>query len=376
MQTKMLAIVLVATACSSSHPGSTTDAPHATIDATSDAPGSGGTGDRATGQLGAWQTAAPLPVARANHCSVTIDNWVLAIGGNRSDGSGGFVNTDEIDAAQVAADGTLGAWQVAGHLPSPGSQSTCTTDGNTLYVIDGIFDDSTVGGQVWASTWSATGQLTAFSSLGALPAGDSAISEAATVLDGTLLITTSNTPGSGSDPGNDTFTLATPIGGSAALTWSSTTWQGLDFIAQAELGFSGTAAYVIGGYDDPSIGAVANAYMAPIGHGATLGTAATTTALPMPVAFGRAAIVDSWVFVVGGRAQVYAADANTTVYAAPIADTGALGTWTTPTALSMPRTNHALALVGDFLVLTGGGSGGPGDTTVLVSRARTPATTD
>lgn len=347
--------------------------PHATT--TSDAPvvsDAPGTGAQANGQLGTWQTATALPVARANHCSVAIDNWVLAIGGNRSDGSGGFVNTDEIDAAQVSADGTVGAWQVAGHLPSPGSQSTCVTDGHTLYVIDGIFDDQTVGGQVWASAWSSTGQLAAFSSLGALPAGDSAISEAATILDGMLLLTTSNTPGSGSDPGNDTFTLATPIGASTALAWSSTTWPGLEFIAQAELAFSGTAAYVIGGYDDPSVGAVTNAYVAPIGHGATLGSATATTALPAAVAFGRAAIVDSWVFVVGGRSMVYAANATTTVYASEIAANGALGTWSTPTALAMPRTNHALVLVGDYLVLTGGGDGGPGDTTVLVSRARTP----
>src|SRR5512143_3366971 len=82
----------------------------------------------ATGELADWQMGPALPVARANHCAVAIDSWVLVVGGNRSDGHGGFVTADEIDAAQLAADGTLGAWQVAGHLPSPASEPTCTTD--------------------------------------------------------------------------------------------------------------------------------------------------------------------------------------------------------------------------------------------------------
>ena len=41
-------------------------------------------------------------------------------------------------------------------------------------------------------------------------------------------------------------------------------------------------------------------------------------------------------------------------------------------ALPMLRTNHELALVGDFLVLTGGAGTGPGDTTVLTARVRYP----
>lgn len=320
----------------------------------------------ANGQLGAWQVAPALPVARANHCAVAIDNWVLAIGGNRSDDSGGFVSTDEIDAAQVGDDGTLGAWQVAGHLPSPGSQSTCTSDGHTLYVIDGIFDDPTAGGQVWSADLDDTGQLAPLASLGALPAGDYAISEAAAVVGGMLVVTTANTPDSTTEA-DHSFTIATPLGG--ALAWTATDWQGVNFRADGELAFSASSAYVIGGYHDPAVGAVPDAFVASYAGSA----AQPTTALPAPVAFGRAMVVDSWLFVVGGRAQVFGAGGTTAVYAAPIAGDGTLGAWTTPTALSAPRTNFAMALVGDFLVLTGGAASGPGDTTVLVSRARSPA---
>ncbi|HTR53497.1 MAG TPA: hypothetical protein VMJ10_22545 [Kofleriaceae bacterium] len=324
----------------------------------------------ATGELGAWLAAPPLPVARANHCSVAIDNWVLAIGGNRSDGNGGFVNTDEIDAAQVAADGTLGAWQVAGHLPSPGSQSTCTSDGHTLYVIDGIFDDASKGSQVWSGDFSVGGTFESpLVSLGALPNDTYAISEAATVIDGTLLVTTSNTSDDTNEP-DQTFTIETPIGGGAPLAWSIDAWQGVDFRAASQLAFSTTTAYVLGGYHDPAAGAITDTFDAPIGAAGALGTAVATTELPAPVAFGRAAVIDDWMFVVGGRPQVYTGGGSTTVYSAPIAHDGSLGAWTMPTALSAPRTNFALALVGEYLVLTGGGNDGPGDTMVLVAQAR------
>ena len=108
------------------------------------------TPDLATGQVGAWVTGPTLPVPRANHCSAVIDDWVLVIGGNHAVGSS-FVSTDEIDAAQIAADGTLGAWQVAGHTTSPVSECNATTTGKTLYIIDGLYDTQTDDGQVFTA---------------------------------------------------------------------------------------------------------------------------------------------------------------------------------------------------------------------------------
>src|SRR4051794_35367804 len=81
----------------------------------------------ATGELGPWQTAASLPTPRANHCSTAVEDWVLVIGGNYM-GADGFVKTDEIHAARVAPDGSLGAWQLAGHTPSPVTECNATSD--------------------------------------------------------------------------------------------------------------------------------------------------------------------------------------------------------------------------------------------------------
>ena len=104
------------------------------------------------------------------------------------------------------------------------------------------------------------------------------------------------------------------------------------------------------------------------------GAARATEPLPMPTSFGEAVAVDDWVFVAGGRGQVFGASGTTAVVTAQHDADGNLGAWHTESALPMTRTNHELVTVGDFLVLTGGAGEGPGDTTVLTARVRYPAT--
>jgi len=319
--------------------------------------------DVATGDVGPWLAGPPLPTARANHCSAVIDDWVLVIGGNHMEASG-FVKTDEIHAAQLAADGTLGPWHLAGRTPSPVSECNATSDGKTLYVIDGLYDVDTDRGQIYTATLDATGMLSPLTLMGALPAGIVAISSEAAVRDGSLLVMDTRVPDSG-DQGA-TLTLRTPL---SNMAWSTDNWN-IGFRSQAEYAFSDTFAYTIGGYHDPAIGAVTDVFVAPIGAGGAIGTSTPTTALPMPIGWGEAAVVDQWLFVVGGRASAFGGGGTTAVLAAPIAADGSVGAWVAKTALPMPRTNHDVVVVGDYLVLTGGANTGPGDTAVLVAQVR------
>ena len=320
--------------------------------------------DVATGEVDAWQPGPPLPVARANHCAVAIDDWVLAIGGNHADGMGGFVTTDEIDAAQLQPDGTLGPWQVAGHLPSAASECTATSDGRTLYVIDGLYANTADGGQVWSATLDDSGVLSPLASLGALPAGVVAISSGAAVRAGNLVVAHSRLPADG----DATETVRAQL---SAFAWTTDAWN-IPFRAQASYAFTADHAYALGGYHDPAAGALADTFVGSLAADGAVSGVTPATPLPIPVAFGEAAAVDHWMFVAGGRANVFGGAASSSVYAAPLAADGTLGAWQPATALPAARTNHAMVVVGDFLVVTGGGAGGPGDTTVLVARVRFP----
>ena len=352
-------------ACSS--PAATHDHP--------DGPGGGSGADAAVdaapddnrvadGEVGPWAAGPAMTVARANHCEVAVGSWVVVIGGNHSDGQGGFAATDEIDAAELAADGTLGPWQVAGHTASPVSEPTCTSDGSTIYVIDGLYDDQADAGQVFAADLDATGHLGALTSLGALPAGVVAIESGAAVRGGELLVMYTELP----DDGNTTVTLRTPLGG-GALAWTTDDWK-IGFREQAEYAFTATAALVVGGYGSDADVVFDDVFTAPIAADGSVGSAAATAALPTPVAFGKAVAVDDVVFVSGGRAQVFGAGGTTGVFAAPLRFDGTTAGWTAATALPVARTNHAMAQVGDYLVVTGGAATGPGDTTVLIAQDR------
>ena len=309
--------------------------------------------DVATGALGPWQAGPALPIARANHCSAVIGDWILVIGGNHMAGSD-FVKTDAIHAAKLV-DGVLGDWHLAGTLPSPASECTATSDGRTLYVLDGLYDNEADGRQVWSATLDDAGMLSPLTSLGALP--DTVISSEATVGDDTLTLMDTRLPGDG----DATLALRAPMQG---LAWTAEE-LGIDFRAQAEYAFSADHLYTLGGYHDPAAGVLADVFVAPLAGG----PAVATTPLPVPVGFGEAVAVDDWLFVVGGRAGVFGTPGTTHVFAAPLAADGAVGAWQ-ETELPLARTNHELALVGDFLVVTGGAINGPGDATVLVAQVR------
>lgn len=311
----------------------------------------------ATGELGEWSVAPEMPTPRANHCSAAIGDWIVVIGGNHQ-ANGGFVKTDEIHTAKLGPDGTIAAWQLAGHTPSPVTECNATSDGQTLYVIDGIYDREDDSRKVWTATLDEnTGLLAPLTSMGSLP--DIAISTEAAVRGGNLLVMKTKVP---DHDNGQTVALSSPI---SSLSWSANDLQ-IGFRAQAEYAFSDRFIYTLGGYHDTTVGSLTDVSFSPLAGGPAI----ATTPLPAPVGFGEAVVVDDWLFVVGGRAQVFGGSGTTQVYAAPLAADGSVGDWTTPAALPMARTNHDLALVGDYLVVTGGAATGPGDANVLVARTR------
>ncbi len=310
----------------------------------------------ATGQLETWNAGLALPTPRANHCSAAIGDWVVVIGGNYKQASGEFTKTDEIHAAKLV-DGALGAWQLAGHTASPVTECSATSDGERLFIIDGIYDREQDGRQVFSAAFT-DGTLSALSSISTLPSA--VISSEASVRDDQLLVMDTRLP----NEGDQTVTLRRPID---TDSWTTDDW-GIGFRAQAEYAFSEHFAYTLGGYlGGEGNPASTEVFVASIEN---LTNVHATTPLPEPVMFGEAVAVDDWVFVVGGRSQVFGGAASTKVYAAQATADGTLGEWAEVSALPMGRTNHELVAVGDFLVLPGGADAMGGDANVLVARAR------
>ncbi len=336
-----------------------TTPPDASIDAAPDASAA-----KANGTLGAWQTLAPMPTARANFCAAVVGSYVVAIGGNLP-GDGGFTKLDAVHVARFHADGSLDPWQLAGHTPSPVTECTATGDATTLYLLDGIYDDASIEGQLFTATLAADGTLGTFAQVqGALPTGVDLFDDLAFTTGTSLVAMTSKLTGS-------CAVLGTPLG---QAQWTNSDWlfefRGRPQWATATAG-GATFGYVLGGYSDADSGNVVLA----TGHGTkiqadgTTGPAFDVTALPQPTTFGTAASADDWVFVIGGRDALFAASPRPDVISTQTTSDGKLGAWGAEPPLPSPRSNVSAVVAGSFLYVLGGADASATDT-VFAAQAR------
>ena len=321
----------------------------------------------ADGTIVEWLELGTMPVARANHCSAYVGDQLLVIGGNyRPEGSADFVRLDAVHGAVVKDDGSLGEWAQVGTLPSAVTECTAAAKGDRLFILDGLWDTDTHEARVWTAVLE-DGALGAFVELAPLPTGRRVLSSEAWVTGDDVLIAMG---GSLPDEDDMIFALRAPLEGDALGEWSEDDWHP-GWRGAAQHAFDGEHVFTLGGYLGASMSnAVTDAVTrGDLGDDGAITGAASETPLPAPIAFGEAVAVDDWVFLVGGRPAIFGAQAQLTVWSAPIED-GALGAWTTQAALPVGRTNHELVVARDWLYLTGGGNEGPGLATVFSAVVR------
>lgn len=335
-----LLLVSVAASCSSQEPSSS--------DASTEA-GEAGAGAKANGTLGLWQTLAPMPNARANFCATVAGGFVVAIGGNYP-ADGGFTKLDAVHVARFHDDGSLDPWQLAGHAPSGVTECTVAASGSTIYLLDGLYDDTSKEGVLFTADLAADGTLGAWTQGPALPNQDRLLDD--------LAFTTSDR----------LFALTSKISGSCASVSTSLSdlslWRDIDFFpefrgrpqwADAVVG-GALFGYVLGGYSDADSGnqVLASGTGVVLNADGTTGAAFDVTPLPQPTTFGTAVGVDDWVFVVGGRDAIFGGSPRNTILSAQADAQGKLGAWSQQAPLPAPRTNVAAVVAGSYLYVLGG----------------------
>ncbi len=326
--------------------------------------GSSSGASRANGTVGPWAQLAPLGSGRANHCSTVANGFLVIAGGNHSV-SGNFVTYGDVQAAALLDDGGLGPWIAAGQTPSAVSECTMVADGSTLFLVDGIFDTSSFAGGIFQATLSSDAGLSAFVEVGSLPVGQDVVAGEAYLSQGALV--TEESQVFTDDGGGALALLAAPQASLGAGSWAVDPFDPA-FVGRPEWAFDGTYLYSIGGYDSNLN--VGTAVLGAPWSEAGVGAAFATTPLPAATCFGRAVALDGWVFEVGGKPEVYTGAGSTAVFAAPIGDGGALGSWSSLNPMLVGRTDFAMAVGGAFIYVTGGATSGPGDTVVQAARIR------
>lgn len=315
----------------------------------------------ANGTVGAWQTLAPMPVKRANFCAAVVGSFVVAIGGNYKSASG-FTSVSDVHVAKAHVDGTLDPWTTAGKAPSALTECTVAVSGHTIYLLDGLYDDPTKEGHVWGATLSDAGALGAWADAGALPAGTRLIQDYAWTSGGVVLALHS-------DLDDTTATLHAPIGATLA-PFENAVWLN-EFRGAPQWANAAGFAYVLGGYSAADVGNVvlSDCRGAKVNADGTMGASFAVTALPKPTNRGWGVGVDDYVFVLGGRAEVFSGTPRADVLAAKAGADGTLGAWTDAPPLPAGRTNFVAVVAGDTLYALGG-AGAEAVDTVYAARVR------
>ncbi len=380
------ATAALAIACSSSSSGP------------GDTSGDGGGGDSATFVLGKangtvdkFSTGPTMPSPRANHCAVATDGYLVVIGGNYKDtASGNFVNLASVDAAKINdVDGSLGAWKTIGQTPSPVNSCTAAAFGNTIYLLDGIYDDANAGGKVYSASIGADGTLGAFQSIGLMP-NDSDVYASTAWIDGpdggeTLNVFNSVlshpitddagfviTDDAGNEIVDDAGALTVLHSPLSSIAWTEAPFLNA-FRGSPELAYTSGFLYAMGGYPGSADGGPPDFPMEAFGaarQNGSIGASFPATELPKATMFAEAVAVDGFVFVVGGRDDIFSGTPRADVLSAPISSDGSLGAWTAQTPMPEPRTNGRVVVSGNFLYVTGGGNDGPGVDSVYITRVR------
>jgi hypothetical protein len=249
----------------------------------------------ADGSLGKWVSQTPLLYGTAGSTGGVVGNVLVVAGGN----VGISISTGTMSAV-VNGDGTVGSWKQGPAMAHARMHAGSFVQGNSVYVLGG-FDGQTVYSDIAKTTVSADGTLSAWAVAGQLP-----------------------------------MTLS-----------------------HFSVSLVGNYVYITGGlnmsaYDDPP--ALTTVYRGEIAADGTLGGWTTMTPLPEPLATQASFVYGGYLYVGGGiYVTATAGDEVKSVWRTPIDATGTLGAWKPVASLLIARghvhqlpmfENHVYSLAG------------------------------
>jgi len=311
----------------------------------------------ADGALGDLQVldGSALTFARVQHSVVVIGNYVYAIGGNT-----GMGLLDSVDRAPINSDGSLGAFAItASTLVKPRASFTTEIIGSYLYVIGGVSENGTPTGapvdSIERAPIAADGSLGAFELLSGTLTSTRAFHSSAVV--GTNLYVIGG--GDGEVPLATLEAAAiSPDGTIGRFAVVPGVQLGTPRTAHQTLVF-GDRLYVIGGlggfnYMNSTLATIERASIQADGSLGAFTVAPTTLNDPRE-SFGLVQ-VGSYVYAIGG----YQVEQSVTLgmERVSIDTSAALDVFAPSGALTTTRSGHAVVSTGNRLYVVGGTSGG------------------
>lgn len=215
------------------------------------------------GTLGDWETAAPLPAARAGHAVVTGDRFVIVAGGQDST----LRKRAESWVASIGDDGRLGAWRESRALPAPRFHHAIVLHRGWLYLVGGLEERTSVAA-VYRARVTDAGDVAAWERLADLPRPRS--HHAAIVHRGAIYLVA----GLDGNPAGENAPLADVLRAEIGRDGTLGAWRTVSKLPHAYAthasAVAGGALWLFGGVED-NARFVNVVLRAPIGRGGTVG---------------------------------------------------------------------------------------------------------
>jgi len=291
--------------------------------------------------IDSWQATTPLPVGLANRNTVVHGDQLYVVGGKTVDDRA----SNAIYSATINADGSLGAWRVAGQLPAEHYLFTTIVAEDALFLIGG-WDGAATVNNVWRATFTATGDLSGWTAMAAYPAAVDL--HDAVLIDGHIYAV----------GGWDGLKPLQGIYAAAVTSTGLTNWQRVGSLPKplyrhAVTGVNGYL-YVTGGYDEDKQ-SDNSVLVAKVDGLNALGDWQRPPALPALTYYHTSLIHDGRLVVLGGRND---ATTFSDVYSADIGANGLSGAWRVEKALPVALYRFGAVTVtrngSDYLYVTAG----------------------
>lgn len=295
--------------------------------------------------IGPWVTGGNVTVNLfQSHVLVTKDR-VYLIGGKTTTNTIATIYT-----ATISPNGVIGTWGTSGTIPAAIGAGQLVVTKNRVYLIGG-FLNTAARSSVYTAVINTNGTLGTWSTVASLPG---LVAHPQSLVTKTRIYIFGGFDGTASV--NSVY--STPVDSSGVIgTWSTETSLP-DIISGAEVVVTKNRVYLIGGVATSVYSSAI--YSSPIAEDGTIGAWVTETSLPVALAYHKAIVTNSKVYILGGFTGSYI---NAT-YIAPINSDGTIGAWTQSTSLPATLAYSQLISVVDRIYTIGGYSGGVSSKTV------------
>lgn len=286
------------------------------------------------GTIGTWTATTSLPTGISGHTSVAQNGYIYVFGGYDTN------YRNAVLYATMNADGSLGSWTATTSIATARRYHASATYNGYVYVIGGTNGSNL--SSVELAKFNDDGTISSWQSTTSISAARSEL--AATIYKGYIYV--------GGGSGSTAMLYASLNATGGISSWSSTTilpsWrQGHTLTAYED------ALYLVGG--ESSGGLQATVHFGQVSPTGVTESFTATTNIPAARRGHAAVAYNGYMYVSGGGTT--STNFNTTVYYAPISSNGTVGAWSTTTAFTTGRRGHGMVAHNGYMYLIGGQSG-------------------